>query len=1219
MQRFHSRQMIGQGAMGVVYRAYDEDLKDQVALKTLLHLGPEQIYRLKEEFRSLAGIHHRNLVELYDLVVDDDECFFTMELVDGADFVAHVRGQEGAYADPPGERALAGPGLDRLRDAALQLTLGIFALHEKDKLHCDVKPSNILVNREGRVVLLDFGLVVALGRGGEHEMATAGLAGTPAYMAPEQFWGRHSRASDWYGLGLVLYEALTGRRPYDGPAALLAKQSGAPRALRSLGFDVPHHLDALISRLLHPEPRARPGATEILRQLEGSSSQSRQSIDATRTRDGAFVGRVRELAELGEGVARVRSGSPAIVLLEGASGIGKTELVRRFLEPLERDASAVVLRGRCHPQESVPYKAFDAVIDALSRVLLALPEEHVASLVPRHANALTRVFPVLGRVDALRKAPATSDEPEPHEVRRRAFAALRQLLGALAKHRTLVLSIDDLQWGDLDSAALLRELLAPPAPPTMLLLLSYRSEDRTSAPLVAALREEIAGLPRDWVNEMVLAALDAVATRELASRLLGGQAGAEADLGAIVSESDGSPFLVTQLVRHVAAGRATVQATDASPASRLAAVLGERIERLSLPACGILETVSVAGYPLERGIALEAAGVRSLGRVTVTHLEREGLVRETTVGGQPAVEVFHDRIRELVVERLDAETVRQRHGNIAETLEGKPDADPEALFRHLVGAGQGERAADYAVRAADRAAEMLAFSRAAALYKRALELKPYEEARAVELQIAQADALANAGRCAEAAPLHVQAAQSRGGQRSLDLRRRAAEEYLVSGHIDEGTAALRALASDVGLRFPATSRQAMLSIVKRLAVLKLRGVSFRDQPRRRPSEKALTRIDVCYSAGKGLLMVDPPRGAHFALLGLWLALRSGDVPRIARSLCMVGCTVVPAGGAITRWGLGLLRAARKIAEQRGDPYLIGIAQVTLGQANIFLGDWYEALRLSDAGTDVLGDRCQGVDWERNIGHMGAMRALEELGELAEETRRAERLLRDAQDLGDIYAQVTAGLYVAYGRIAADDTAGARFQAQRAIASWSRSEFHVQHLYALRVDAYCDIYAGDGRTAWRSVNQAWPALVRANLLRFSITRADALKLRARAGLAAALDAGSDMPAILRSCEHDARVLTREPRPDAVADAMLIQAGVAAARGQRDRSLEVLEQAIARYDEAGMKLQAASSRRRQGQLFGDDGGRKLMPVADDFMRRQGVRDPDRWLAVHAPGFA
>ena len=259
-ERFQIEGPLGRGGMGEVYAAFDLERNQRVALKSLLAPDAASIYRFKREFRALANVAHPNLVTLYDLVSSGDDWFFTMELVKGTDFLSFVRDlappkldeaeapsvtrtivveppssaassptdvTEATFASQSSKQALNhGPSEvptepaqaakpERLGPAIAQLAKAITALHRTGHLHRDIKPSNIIVTPEGRVVVLDFGVITELS--GSKRKADDAIAGTPAYMAPELLDEvPASPASDWYAYGVILFEALTGTRPFAG-------------------------------------------------------------------------------------------------------------------------------------------------------------------------------------------------------------------------------------------------------------------------------------------------------------------------------------------------------------------------------------------------------------------------------------------------------------------------------------------------------------------------------------------------------------------------------------------------------------------------------------------------------------------------------------------------------------------------------------------------------------------------------------------------------------------------------------------------------------------------------------------------------------------------------------------------------------------------------------------------------------------------------------------
>ncbi len=317
--------------------------------------------------------------------------------------------------------------LARLRIALLQLAEGVAVLHEAGKLHRDLKPSNVLVTRQGRLVILDFGLAADLGASGLHQSLVPYVLGTSTYMAPEQAAGLPvSPASDWYSLGSMLYEVLTGHPPFLGRPhqILIDKLRLDPPAPSELVPGVPDDLNALCVDLLRRDPKARPTGRDVLLRLGSRTGAPKIAIPLAPSphQRAPLVGRARDLESLEAAFADVARGQTVALYIHGPSGVGKTALVRHFLDELIGRDQAVVLAGRCYEQESVPYKALDSVVDALSQYLKRLPLWEAQGLVPGDIRSLVRVFPTLGEAEAVATAsPLASLVPDPQELRRRAF------------------------------------------------------------------------------------------------------------------------------------------------------------------------------------------------------------------------------------------------------------------------------------------------------------------------------------------------------------------------------------------------------------------------------------------------------------------------------------------------------------------------------------------------------------------------------------------------------------------------------------------------------------------------------------------------------------------------------------------------------------------------------------------------------------------------------
>jgi len=1288
-ERFEVRRRLGAGGFGVVYEAHDRERGERVALKTLTRVNPATLYRFKKEFRALADVAHRNLVVLHELFSEAETWFFTMELVEGTSFVDFVcpASGPGCPLDPgvaaaetieatPAEAAAApaiGPSLPaataeadravdegRLRSALRQLAEGVAALHAAGKLHRDIKPSNVLVARDGRVVLLDFGLVTEVDASDAPSPAGASASledhfvGTPSYMAPEQVTRKPlAGATDWYAVGVVLFRALTGRLPFEGAAVdvLVEKQVQDAPAPSSLARGVPPDLDALCVALLRRHPRDRPADADVLRALGVEEGARRAAAAATASSSGTLpavsiplVGRGRELASLREAFEAARRGRAVAVLVLGVSGAGKSALVRDVVDGLKQRDEATILAGRCYERESVPFKALDPLVDALARRLARLPRVEAEGLVPRDAHALVRLFPVLGRVEAVARAPRRlgGEAPDPQELRRRAFGGLRELLARLADRRPVVLLIDDLQWGDQDSALVLADLLRPPDPPALLLVACCRAEDAAASPIVRALRTRRSG-PEDALDlrEVEVGPLAPDDATALAVALLGpdGEGPAGRTLAAsIAAESGGNPFFVGELVRYVQ--------VDVSASRRfrkgqvtMDGLVRARAAHLPAEARRLLEAVAVAARPLPSDVAARAAEIPpEAARTALAVLRAAHLVRTRAGGGgglggsssgavragaaDEHVEAYHDRIREALAAALAPEALAGWHRRLSAELEATGRADPETLATHLEGAGERERAGALAAEAARRAAGTLAFDRAARLYRFALERLPRaaDAGREATLLTGLADALASAGRGAEAAPAYREAAARVDPTEALELRRRAAEQCLRSGRIDEGTAEVRGVLAAVGLRIAATPRRALVSRFLKGIRLRLRGIGFRE---RAPAELApgdLACIDVCWSVAMGLSLVDPIRGADFSTRHLLLALRAGEPYRVARALALEAGHGASAGARARERTERLLAAAGTIARRLDHPHALALVQLMGGIAAFLEGRWRSAQGLLDEADATLRDRCAGVAWElANVyWFSGVCRFF--LGEVGEICRRARALLEDAESRGDRFgaACVVIG-FTNTAWLAAGEPGEARREVEDVLGRWSRAGFHVQHQFDLYLGAQGDLYEGRGRSAWESVVERWRAVERSLLLRIQYCRVLLHHLRARAAVAAASEAGgADRAALLASAERDARRLERERAPWVDPVALLVRAGVAAVRGRAEECVARLGAAARGFEAADMRLHAAVARRARGSVEGGERGRALVAEADAWLVRERVKSPARFAAVLAPGF-
>jgi len=1203
--RFQLVRRLGAGAFGTVYEAEDVDHKQRIAVKQLHVLDGDALYRFKQEFRSAADIAHPNVLALKELFSVDGHWYMTMEFIDGVDFRAWIRGDLPGLAVIPDDSEetrrwksdrppdvitpsyAAAYDEERLRSCLAQLAEAVHALHRHHVLHRDLKPSNVMIGRDARLRVLDYGLAAPLGREGLHTSMDEVVVGTPGYMSPEQAEGLAiAPASDWYSVGAMLFEALTGKLPFEGPAreVLWRKVHEDGPDPRTHDRDLPADLADLCHALVRKEPAERPTFGEVISVVGRTRTRTQVPAFAGET---VFVGRTTELAALKQAAKRAIAGG-VVVHVQGPSGVGKSALVRRFVEDVERDT--VVLAGRCFERESVPFKALDSLVDALTQHLRGLPKTEVDALLPAHAAALARVFPVLSRLDsfAVARLPVGLD---PNEIRRRAAAALRELLGALAKRHPLVVWIDDLQWGDADSAVLFRELVAPPDPPAMLMVLGYRIED-AAAEMVAAVRGR-----HHWV-ELAIQPLGTFDAELLASTLLGP---GSPEAHRVASESGGVPFFVHELARTVTSG---IHVGNLS----LDKVLAQRIEALPERARRLLDVVAASGGP----ITLRVARVASQGALDELILLRAArFVRSRGDGDDDLVECFHDRVRETALAHL-ADPVAT-HRAIAEALEHEPVPDPEAIVVQYRAAGDDAQTLHYAERAAELAEHKLAFDRAVDLYQLALQLAP--AARRPHFAVRYAEALASAGRGAAAAAAFRDAAEAATGDDQVRLRTRSAEQFLRSGLVDEGIAQLEPALRHLALRLPGSPRSALVTLLARRARLKWRGLAFEERKADSLPAAQLHRIDLCWSVGNGLGGVDMVRAATFQAQHLLLALDAGEPYRVSRAIAWESIVRSMEGGPTARRrAVELSATAKAIADRIAHPHARAWAAATLAIAAECEGRWCDAIDHSKTTIGLFREAQTDVAWE--VGSMYAwwlLPAQYMAGELGELAYRAPQAVGDAEAVGDLYTAVSLRTYVIPRlHLIHGDPDRADGERADAIAKWSRAGWHLQHWTDTQARVEIALYRGDGAAAIA----AW-AGVRAQLSASLLMRMCMVGIQTRFSLGRALILAGERAHLDRAAKlarELARLDTGWPR----AFAATLDAGIAMRRGDREGAVATLSTAATAFRAVDMVLHAHACELIRGRALGGETGRQLAAAAEAWMRGHEVADPDALAASLVPGF-
>lgn len=1166
-ERFAVHEFLGAGAHGAVYEVDDRLHGRRVALKALLDVDPEEMVRFKREFRVTSRVGHPNLVAVHELFVEGDRAWFTMELVHGTDFLSWVRTEDGF------DEA-------RLRAALHQLARGLTALHAFDILHRDLKPSNVLVRDDGHVVVADFGLARELSA-----TKADGVTGTPAYMSPEQAAALPlGPASDWYGLGVMLFEALTGHRPYDdatGIGLMVAKQIGDPGAPSRHEPSVPPDLDRLCIDLLARDPAARPTGAEVLRCLARAPSGA--AIEPAPPSVGAefFVGRDLELERLHQAFDRVRNDEVAVVaVVDGRSGTGKSALLRRFARDVTRDR-ATVLSGRCYERESVAYKGLDELVDGLRAHLIA----RGGIMALAGAGALGRVFGVLRDVPGIGDAPPPRTD-DPFELRRQAVDALRELLRRVSLASPLVLVIDDLQWCDDDTAGLLLELLRPSNRPTALFIACLRTDE--GAPEADAPVQRLARGLDDFVSALdvehiTLGPIDDEDAIAIAASVLGDHPEAERLAEAIASECEGSPLFVAELARHVADAS---QDADRPSRPRLETLLEARVARLPEEALAVLEVVAVAARPIPLRLAFAAAGVRARGLEAMAILRGHMLVRTDGASETTPVECYHDRIAMHVRARMGAAHIAARHLALATELE-RDMADPETIAFHFKAAGQPQRAIAYVTQAADLAAQTLALHRAARLYGVALTVLDAHDPRRHAVQVALADTLARDGRGAMAAAAYEVAARSAPPELAIELERAAAEQLLRSGRVTEGIAALRAVLSSIGLRMPSSPRSSVAALLLARARIRLRGLAFDERAESEIPRQRLLEIDTTWTAATGLLQSSVLLGQYFQARHLLLALEGGEPRRIARALGLEILYVATGGTHDARHCDALLERVDGLCRRIDDPHARGIAALAAGAADVYRGRFVRACdRLRDA-EEILRTVDGNPQWELSTARTFMVMSLMYVGDLREMSRTLARSVRDAVDHDDRYGELMLrGAYEPLTLLFEDRIDDARAVVAAVERGWPEAIETATYRYVLaltrsRIERYC----GNGVASLAAIDEQLRPIERSLMLTKQPLRIFMSHDRGCAALAAAFcEQGRARARALSTARSEADRLLAEPTPWGRAMALPLVAAIEAAGGRIEPALRTLDAAERAFLEQGMRAYAIVVALRRAELRG-----------------------------------
>lgn len=724
-RRYVAKSFLGEGGRKQVFRALDTRLDREVALSLIRTTGLDEasVERVRREARAMAKLgDHPNIVNIYDVGEEDGSIFLVAELM--------PRGSVDELIVASGGAALPIEQVLRIgRDVAGALQYA----HEQGIVHRDVKPANVWLSRDGTSKLGDFGLAA-----GPHQnrITSEGmLLGTVAYMAPEQATGGDVDArSDLYSLGALLYEVATGRPPFAGADAIavISQQINiAPVAPSWHNPQIPPELEQLVLDLLAKSPEDRPPSAAVVADrlnhiraatpIENSRSSRQQDNPLDRLAPGVFVGREPETLHLRLMFEQARKGNGGTALLVGEPGIGKTRMAEELLT-YARMAGAQVLTGRCHEGEGAP--AYWPWIQTIRSYVHDRPPKVLASEMGSGAGHIAQIVSDVRQALPETPSPASSD---PESARFQLFDSVATFLRNAARHKPLVVFLDDVHWADKSSLLLLEFLSRQLSDAPMLVICTYRDiELGRQHPLALTL----ASIIRETNTQRIV--LRGLTEADVAQyiKLTAGIEPTPSVAQAIRLETEGNPFFVSETVRLLAAEgrleRADRHSWSVQIPQGVKEVIGRRLDRLS-PECNkVLTTASVIGREFELPVIellFDLTGDALLELLDEAVAAR--VVDEVSTG---KYRFAHALIRETLYDELSTARRLRLHKAAAQALEKLAGDNPERYISELAHhfgeaapLGVAEEAISYARRAGDKAMQQLAYEDAVSHFERALQ------------------------------------------------------------------------------------------------------------------------------------------------------------------------------------------------------------------------------------------------------------------------------------------------------------------------------------------------------------------------------------------------------------------------------------------------------------------------------------------------------------------
>jgi eukaryotic-like serine/threonine-protein kinase len=697
---------LGEGGMGVVYRAVHRASGDHVALKTVKAADPAMGGALRREILALTRLDHPNIVRVVDHGEDGGRPYYAMEFVEGDSLREQLNARLAEMGPVDGVRPAPVFSNDDVIHHGARMADALAYAHGEGVVHRDLKPGNVVLRDNGTLALIDFGLAMSrVESEGREQTPEGGTSGASlGYASPEQLTGGWvDGRSDLYSLGCLLYELVCGVRVFRGRGLRLvvAHATTPPPPFDQHVLGVAPELAALVLRLLEKPSQARPGyADEVATAFRALGAPAPPDLPPPRIllHRPRYVGQRHAMTALQERLAALPEGG-SVIGLRGSSGSGKT---RFMMEVGETSSNTQVFMGTCPNTGALP---LSCLVEPLASLGSECSSQQLSLEWFGDYGRLLAMY-----VPELTDTPGFDQWPEPLPMsglaaRDRLFAAITQTFLRKAAHVPVLLFLDDVQWADALTMDFV-EWCAHTKPfrgGAVLMVVAWRGEEEPQ-PIT-----KIAGkaLPIVEVQPLDQGQVAAMAADMLAVP------SAPPNLARILAETaGGNPFFVGSYLRMAVAEEALERQngtwcvhgepglvgleTRLSVPPTIREMVGRRLGALSAPCQHLIRIAAVLGkVPNQLVLRTVAGGDDATFSAALLEARARGVFAEGVYG---QLGFAHDKLRESVLERLPAVLTTSIHGAAVLAYEAHPalavSRAPD-VARHAVAAGDSAKAIQY--------------------------------------------------------------------------------------------------------------------------------------------------------------------------------------------------------------------------------------------------------------------------------------------------------------------------------------------------------------------------------------------------------------------------------------------------------------------------------------------------------------------------------------------